>query len=148
MSELKDLIARVEALNGADREVDAAICVTTQYGGLNSEGATNVRVDLEWGENELIFEIGEEECCNPIPNLTSSIDAALAFAERELPGWFVRMITPDTSASSLSPSMVPFAEIVPNLDNDEGWQVGSQKASAPTLPLAIILATLKAKVAE
>lgn len=82
------LIERLEKATGPDRELDAAICIGLQYGGANSEGATNVRTDPEWGDdNDLLFEIGTEECCNPIPCLTASVDAALALCERMLPGW-------------------------------------------------------------
>ena len=86
MTDIKALIERLEAAKGADMALDAAICVLAQYGGQNSDGATNVRTDPDW-EGDLLFEVGAEECCNPIPDITASLDAAVAFAERVLPGW-------------------------------------------------------------
>lgn len=82
---LSTLIAKVEALTGPSREVDARVCIAIQYGGVNSEGATNVRTDEDW-DGDLLFEIGAVECCNPIPPLSASIDAVVALIERELPG--------------------------------------------------------------
>lgn len=88
------LFERLSALEGPDREVDAAICVALQYGGGNSEGATNVRTDPDW-EGDLLFEIGTEDCCNPIPELTGSVDAAIALVKRLRPGWTIANIGQD-----------------------------------------------------
>jgi len=87
-SNLSALIERVERLDGPDQSLDAEICIELQYGGINSEGACNVRTDPDW-EGDLLFEIeGDEhpDCCNPIPALTASIDAAVALVDRVLPG--------------------------------------------------------------
>ncbi len=87
MRDLDGLIEKIEGLDGPDRDVDAEICIALQYGGENSEGASNVRTDPDW-EGDLIFEIEgdtQPECCNPIPALTSSLDAAIALVERVLP---------------------------------------------------------------
>jgi hypothetical protein len=86
MSQLEELLERVRAAKDADQSLDADICVDLQYGGGGSEGAVNVRTDPDW-EGELLFEIGTEDCVNPIPPITASIDAALALVERVLPGW-------------------------------------------------------------
>ena len=82
-----NLLSRLQGLTGPDREVDALICVALQYGGPNSEGAANVRRDPDWDEDDVIFEVGSEACCNRIPELTSSLDATVALCERFLPGW-------------------------------------------------------------
>ncbi|MCX2699353.1 hypothetical protein [Ochrobactrum chromiisoli] len=82
------LIDRLSKLDGPDREVDAEICILFQYGGKNSEGALNVRTDPEWGDDDdLLYELDGDPCCAQIPKLTASVDAALALAERVLPGW-------------------------------------------------------------
>lgn len=75
---LSDLIARVDAATGANRELDRAIatwqfphlaeCERWPHGGWHSPA---------WG---LIA---------PPEHYTASIDAALALVERVLPGWFV-----------------------------------------------------------
>lgn len=80
-----NLLSRLQGLEGPDREVDALICVALQYGGPNSEGATNVRRDSDWDENDLIFEVNGEPSCNRIPELTASLDATVALCERVLP---------------------------------------------------------------
>lgn len=85
MADMQELIARLEA-GEVGPDLDASICVLLQYGGPNSNGATNVRTDGDW-EGDLLFEHGSDECCNPIPAVTTSLDAALALAERVLPGW-------------------------------------------------------------
>ncbi len=86
-----DLITRLSKLDGPDREVDAEICILFQYGGENSEGAMNVRTDPEWDDNDLLFEINEEGCCNPLPELTASVEAVIALAERLFPNEQVRI---------------------------------------------------------
>lgn len=80
------LIERLEAAEVGEEGLSAELCVLFQYGGLNSEGATDVRTDAEW-EGDLLFEQNGEDCCNPIPPVTTSLDAALALLERVLPGW-------------------------------------------------------------
>lgn len=86
-----DLIERLEGASVGSQSLDAEICIAFQYGGPNSEGATNVRTDSDW-EGDLLFEQGADECCAPIPPVTTSLDAALALAERVLPeGWGYRL---------------------------------------------------------
>jgi hypothetical protein len=80
---LLELADRCEQATVADRELDGAICVALQFGGENSEGAANVRLevgDAEWLE----FEIGEEACCNKVPELTASLDSAMSLIPE---GW-------------------------------------------------------------
>lgn len=78
-----ELIERIEKADGPDQAIDTDICLAMDYGGENSVGATNVRVEADW-DGDLLFEIDGEECCNPVPELTSSLDAAVALAERVL----------------------------------------------------------------
>jgi len=97
MTEYAELIARLEAAE-VGPDLDASICVLLQYGGPNSDGATNVRTDGDW-EGDLLFEQGSDECCNPIPAVTTSLDAALALAERvfgeEEAVWMLREVLAD-----------------------------------------------------
>lgn len=71
------------------------------------------------------------------PFYTSSTDAALALVERVLPGWALEMTAwPKVGAD------VTLLEVGP-----DGWRwsgMARTGAEAPTLPLAIILATLRA----
>jgi hypothetical protein len=91
MTDLSSIIARVEGGEGADRELDAAACVALNYGGTNSEGAENVRLEPDDWPDDLVFEANGEECCNPIPDLTTSLDAVIALCERVLPGWRIKV---------------------------------------------------------
>ncbi len=138
MSDLKELIARVEGLSGADREVDEDI-----YRWIQPEYANFVRgrgglVHPNDGEDQHVLSSVRA------PAYTSSIDAALAFAERVLPGWFVAKIDAWNNANE---EVVGYGVTVqkfnvePYVTVKAGW-IGC------TLPLAIILATLKAKDAE
>ncbi len=124
MSGLSELIAKLEGLSGPDREVDAAICVTLQYGGKNSEHAANVRTDHDL-EGDLLFEVGNMDCCNPIPELTASLDAAVALVERKLPGtdWQVSNGNEDGCAA--------------HIEGDDKFYAG------PTPAIALCLALLK-----
>lgn len=129
-----ELIARLEAAE-VGPDLDASICVLLQYGGPNSDGATNVRTDGDW-EGDLLFEQGSDECCNPIPAVTTSLDAALALAERVLPGWYFgvqanrRWEMPDDWTACIAPPKVR-----------DGSEV---EADAPSPALALCIAILRA----
>ena len=74
---LSALLERVEACQGPDRALDAAICRLTRY--------TSEQPDGTWLDT---FEGGYRHTINP-PALTASVDAALALIGRVLPGWLV-----------------------------------------------------------
>lgn len=74
-SSLDDLLARVEAATGADRELDGAICRAV---------GDQVASDQISG---FIWRSGATGGWSDVPNLTASIDAVLALVERCLPGW-------------------------------------------------------------
>lgn len=104
-TDIAGLIERLEAATGPSEELNEAVCIALQYGGGGSDGATNVRAD-PYDKGWLAFEIGSEECCNPVPYVTASLDAALALVERVRPGWkwerqwelggeFIRLLAPD-----------------------------------------------------
>lgn len=95
------LIERLEAATEGSQDIDAEICIALQYGGLNSEDGQNVRTDPDW-EGDLLYEIGAEECCCPIPPVTTSLDAALALAERVLPGGYTVRADIDSDRSDIS----------------------------------------------
>ena len=127
-----NLITRLSKLDAPDREVDAEICILFQYGGHNSEGATNVRTDPDW-DGDLLFEIGNEDCCNPIPKLTASVDAAIALAERVFPkyGRFVRSDMHGHHAGIFTPYTMTVTE-----------------GSGATPAIALLIALLRAKEAS
>lgn len=115
---LADLLRRVEEARGPDRDLDAEIEVIfddPQRGRkLYPDKFGDVRVDEDgpWFASD---------------EYTKSIDAAIALAERVLPGCSIRMGTDEG----------PCWACVNGLEEQYG--------EAPTLPLAIISAILKAK---
>ncbi|MCH4542968.1 hypothetical protein [Ochrobactrum sp. A-1] len=117
---ISEIITRLSKLDAPDREVDGEIW---RY--------------LMSGEPRGVLH-------GPIPELTASIDAAIALAERVLLGWTFEHIGQDYIRAR-------------GLDNDVmpvGWTVeisdGAQtiQGQAPTLPLAICIAILRAKEAS
>lgn len=122
-----ELIEKLEAAEGQDPTIDTEICLFFQYGGENSVGATNVRVEDDW-DGDLLFEIDGDECCNPVPALTASLDAAVALAERVLPGV-------EYEATNL------YSHYRVTFHHDDGPFYGDSPIS---MPLALCLAILKA----
>ena len=139
MPDLSALIERLEKASGSDREIDCLLWAI-------QEG-----IELEWQGTTLVAgTVGVIGWCDPgatarnfytnrdvrgpgsIPALTASIDAALAFVERVLPGVMWRIgFDPDYGVWK--------AELVtaaPNCIN--------KSARHEKVPLAILIAALKA----
>lgn len=78
------LIERISKLDAPDREVDAEIA-------MHLLGYTRVNRMEKWPEAKPIWDFYEGEPLNSngvlIPKYTASVDAAIALAERVLPGW-------------------------------------------------------------
>lgn len=110
---MKELLARVKAATGPDRELDAAI-----------HAATNppLRAGMVFGR---------------VPSITASIDAAVAFAVRVLPGWRYDLH---------SPRMGQTWEAV-LMDGDSASRK-IRTGTAASAPLAIVAATLTALIAQ
>lgn len=128
-----NLLSRLQGLTAPDREVDALICVALQYGGPNSEGATNVRRDSDWDEDDLIFEVNGEPSCTRIPELTASLDATVALCERVLPGWDGFAPINATGEAWVWPA---------------GGMSRGHRANGPTPAIALLIAILTAKEAR
>ncbi len=81
MTDLSALIARLEAAEAGSRELDVAIARSLGW------GVHNARRFGLW-----VVPFGEYDTCDPddmfeLGEFTTSLDAALALAERVLPGW-------------------------------------------------------------
>jgi hypothetical protein len=120
-----DLIARLEAATGPDRELDAAIA---EYAGVIPEG---YEIAVEHGKPQRYWWHHEDER-QPywVPSAyTASIDAALTLVPE---GWAISLTVGDQGA---------FAELHPRV-----WSgLRDILAGAPTPALAICLAALKAR---
>lgn len=151
MTDLQSLIERVEKLTGPDREVDAELCLAFSYIGW-VENPLNLRRS-EDHSNLLDYEADEDGdghlsgCTDCAPELTASVDAALAFAERVLPGWVLGSIVRAYSAGD-DPSPYYCVLVAPGSGGVPGDWSGRIEATADTIPLAIILAALRAKKKE
>lgn len=162
-----DIIARLTAATGPDRELDAEIMFdlfAKPFGKKEDGGPTGylwpednpswnfgIRFsgkDRAWfgecrkkidGETLLIERDGALVLMNSlrIPALSASIDATVALIGRVLPGW-------DRSSGKISWSF--------DLDGNRTWNANLRyfraEADAPTLPLAILLALFRALEAQ
>jgi len=147
---MSTLIDRLSKLDAPDREVDAEIAFATGHFDYKLKyGFENCRI--ERGQNRtndwvevFVKDKGTLIYSEPYPHVTASVDAAIALAERVLPGWTFEHIGQDyIRARGLDNDVMPM-----------GWTVeisdGSQtiQGQAPTLPLAICIALLRAKEAS
>ena len=138
----QNLITRLSKLDAPDREVDAEIEVAVR----RIEAARSGLAEEYWANwqaspDGTVYDPHTRYSSNPF---TASVDAVIALAERVLPGWTFEHIGQDyIRARGLENDVMPM-----------GWTVeisdGSQTAQgqAPTFPLAICIALLRAKEAS
>ena len=157
-ADLQALIERVEKATGPDRDLDAAVFVAVT-GAATWSYDDNCHIDAliksgayrgdkqlhpDYDPNPRVtwrYRIGDAEY-GEVPSLSASIDAALALLERVLPGWKVMI-----HAGGMWGEVMPGASI-----SEPGFAALSRKglpyrlgkANAPSLPLAIIAATIRA----
>lgn len=136
---MDSLIKRLQEAEAGSEQLDAAICIALQYGGANSDGAQNVRTDPDWS-GDLLFEVNSDDCCNPIPKLTTSLDAIVALIGEKLPGWsaVIRIErAPYLETCELCAPDDPKASLM------DKWPV-RMSGGAKTAPLACCIALLSA----
>lgn len=134
MSDLAALIARVRGASGPDDGLNIDLCIALGYIGyvdapLNLRRADD---DAGWLDYESVEDGHTVQCTDVPPDLTGSIDTALALVERLLPDWMVAL-------GSHNENNLPWA----CLTEPEG-ECRDFTAEAVTIPLAIIEATLTA----
>lgn len=132
MTDLKELIAKCERATGGDRELDhwvQASLVCEHFGHYETPDAwVAAAVEFRWAT----------------PRYTTSIDAALALLERVLPGWIVESMSQEAAGTIGALKAFGWCVEITDGSHAMNWKAGSPQGRAPTLPLAIILATLKA----
>lgn len=138
MTDLTTLIARLEAATGPDRELDAEIAATFHYVHNMPDWVNNWSGKWEAAKSGRVYLM--EDSGNRGPNFisdsfTDSIDAAVALAERVLPGWdWHRLLGGEMEAYR------------PGSGADEEEEFFSAYHQFPAIALTI--AILKAKQAE
>lgn len=141
---LETLIARLEAAEVGDLELDIGI---GQALGLIGEGDDPRRL-VYTSENGSLTSFGN---CFPWPMWTSSLDSALALAERVLPdteGILHNIcVWPTVRKGFLSGPSVRIFRQVRDADAEGGWALSPGSTSAAkTAPLALCIAILKARL--
>lgn len=134
MADLRELLKRVEAAHGPDRELDFAIHAMLVDPPPAPSRASDVRLPDGFGKDVMSMAM------DPRPRYTASIDAALALIERKFDGsakYPVEMIL--TSAGNKGPWR---CAIWVGADDTDGIY-----RAAPTAPLAVLAATIKALIA-
>ena len=133
---LAALITRVEQGSGSDRQLDADICVESQWGGPSAVGAVNY--DRTRNDCDIIY-VSKDDCSFPFitPNLTSSLDAIGALFKARLEVAFVTVLDNGPEHDS---------ECVVNVWIDE--LPCSFEARLPDIHRAFLSATLKAIAAK
>lgn len=139
MSTIEELLIRVEAATGPDRELDIDLCLALNYIAYD-DAPMNLRRsqdDPGWLDYEC-EEAGKlVDCTDKPPELSHTIDAALALVERELPGWR-RRVTIETHKVTADLYL---------LDTDFTGKFVMKRfesADAMIAPLAILAALLRA----
>ena len=148
---LTDLIARVEKLEGPDREVDALIeCAARWHEAARVGIAPEHRA--KWTVSRDFWVEDSHTAYQPSP-VTSSLDVALALVTRVLPGMLIENLGEMRDAGSLTGHWL--AQLGPRgprrrmsgpitAENLRGVLDANEPVSAPTPALALLLALLRA----
>lgn len=137
MTDIKALVERLEAADGPDRELDLAI--RNRFGDFLPFSALEADyVSVLDGKPVVAARATypPDGSALYLPRYTASIDAAVAFAERVLPGcyWRIEKMTPARAISS--PGSAFWATC--------GSAGEQESAYAKTAPFALLIATLRA----
>lgn len=141
MTDLTELLARVEAATGPDRELDAEIFIRVARDGDDSI-VYNRQIEKVWiGRDWFDF-----------PRYSGSVDAALALVERVLPGWWRQhFVTPEGDRRfcvSLQSHFVDKDEQKAMEKRGEKLIYTGSLRWFPTEPLATLAACLRALIAK
>lgn len=132
MTDLNELLERVKAATGPDREIDVALLHLwdPDHEALRSYDE-RYQIELRDGVFSVWKTDGGYSASVPFPRFTASIDAALALVGRVLPGWNVQFGTLKSGGARARVAL-DWPEVAPL---DECYD-------APTAPLAILAALL------
>ena len=134
MSQYTDILARLRAATGPDRELDIKIWLATTAGATRQ----TIHVDHPQGAYDIDETRDASRRLITVPSFTASIDAALSLVAEKLPGWDWMLGNRDGE----HPQEWPWASLtLPGWEGDEESQF-LEHASTP--PLAILTALFTA----
>lgn len=134
-AELQALLERVEAKAEPDRELDADLDVNL-FGGEIVWRQANYTMEMYPASRRPSDHYVGGYAHEHVPLYTASIDAALALVERVLPDW-------SWNAGNVGEDDMPMANVTEPIDPCRDFS-----ASAPTVPLAILSALLRALISQ
>jgi hypothetical protein len=155
---LTDLLARLEAATGPDRELDAAIHLAVNPDDFASKvmrGDYCVQSwDLGWGGISYVSldSGGTSGGSHPVPMVTASLDAALGLVGRVLPGWVWSISSADPEGCNEPLSYAALAGKVQMVQR--GWDEPPEPdrnvcdAHAKTPALAVLTALVQALISQ
>lgn len=127
-----DLIAKLEALNGPDREVDHAIAA--HFGLYNASTIDGPHLRRRWNG----------------PELTASLDSAIALVGRVLPGWAWTIMAAKpltTTEAGETVAKGPFTAFVNNSPRRPAEPDAECEGVGTTPAIALLIALLRARSA-
>lgn len=125
------LITSLEQAGEGSRELDAMLF--RHFGSELPTAFGPVRIDLAWQDDgSALMPVGDLQVRFSAPPVTTSLDAALALAERVHPGLHAALYTSDGDKSRQAMITVPTRKD------------GPFNATAATIPLALCIAILRA----
>ena len=127
---MSDLIKRVESASEGDRELDGDICVALDGGGEIVWKQANYTMEAYPARKVARANYVGGIAYEHVPHYTASLDAAIALCARALPGTEIEISTLYG---------IPSATV--GLNDSVN---GQTRATAATLPLALVLAILRA----
>lgn len=154
MADLKTLLAKIEAATGPDRRIDASIMCALRGYTMHEESDPANGIFAFWDGVPW-----KSTChnCTSWPEITASLDAAIALVCEELPGWWWKVGTCHVSDDAcLCPDFndpvhgarlrARYFPIEHNGPYDGGFDIDRRPPG--NLPLALLEALLQALIAE
>jgi len=135
MGDLRELIARLEKLEGPSREVDCTIALTLDGFEIDERGGYAYRdpdgnLNMSGNAKDML-----------VPRYTASLDGAIALCERVLPGWSINLEFTNGIADDVY-------LIGPGYRSDQPHLQSSPPVAGKPICVALLLATLHAKAQE
>jgi len=139
VADLAKVIEMLERATGPDARLDAVIACAVKFRDLRPAEPDDFGGKYGYRPGDIKCEHGFLMA----DRYTRSLDAALTLVPE---GWSLDdLTTPDPTSKVRNCAE---AEVMPFVGNDAGWPHGAQRAVAPTAPLALCIAALRARMAS